>query len=102
MPAMIGSGIAVILFHYSLGLILVAMLLVYLIIMGIFRLARRKSYTPLWVGVVALVILGTGMMAYYGNVAKGTPIRYVTALIPVKEQKLGFLTIGWLSHPENT
>lgn len=98
LPAMIATGLVVLVTHYSIGVVLVAMMLLYVVVMAIFRIFKRKGLAPLWVSAVVLLIFVLSSLGYYGTVAGGSPLRFMTAIIPIPAQKVGPVTVGYINE----
>lgn len=102
-PLLVLSGLPVMLFHYSMNYVLLLYLVLYTTTILFGKLLRKTSLNPFYPALVILVLLGSSLL-YYDNVAGGTPLRFLTALIPVKETKvdlpIGNITIGKIDNPD--
>jgi len=96
LPIVILLALLVAVSHYSIGPILLFVLIVGFVVQLVLK---TNIKFPAWAFALTVIILTISSVFYYHNVASGQPLRYMTALIPVETQQVGPFTIGPMYPP---
>jgi len=96
LPLVVLSGLMVVVSHYSLGPIIIFILLIACIVQWILKTDIKF---PAWAFAVVVCVLMVCSIGYYHFVAGGMPLRYMTAHIPVEQQTVGPFVIGPMYPP---